>query len=182
MIDLTIKGLPTDLEVGGESFPLDTDFRTWIRWVTQAQTDETAGYYIFTGDIPSDPSWVEAALDWASCRSETPKGLDGGPRLFDYTEDAARLVAAFQQCYGIDLTECDMHWWRFRALLDNLPDGTALGQVMRFRAYTKPSQAKDAEHLYYAKMKRAYALPPIMGTAEREAIEIQKEAFGLLKP
>lgn len=183
MIDLRNEGLPVDLEVGGLFYPLDTDFRTWIRWTVQVQTDETAGTYIFTGDVPDDLGWVEKAAEFAACRTETPKDLgSNGPRVFDYIEDGGRIVAAFQQAYGIDLTDCRMHWWRFKALLDNLPEGTALGKVMQYRGYTKPSQAKDAEHQFYLKMKRAYALPPLRTSADAEVIRMQKEAFGRLRP
>lgn len=184
MYDIRKKGLPAELVVGGEPFPIDTDFRTWIRWITQVQRDDFAGAYIFTGRVPDDPEWVRAASDFALCRSDTPRSLgdESSIRTFDYIEDGARVVAAFQQVYGIDLTDADMHWWRFKMLLDNLPDGTALGQVMSFRAYRKPSPGKNAEQEFYARMKRAYSLPPIR-TSEAEAfIAKQREAFGLLKP
>lgn len=183
MYDIRVKGLPTSLEVGGESFPIDTDFRTWVRWVAQVQRDDFAGYYIFTGAVPEGLDWVAAAAEFAACRSDTPRktGDDGG-RIFDYIEDGGRIVAAFQQVYGIDLTDCDMHWWRFKMLLDNLPEGTALGQVMAYRGYRKPSAAKDAEHIYYSRMKRAYALPPLRTSEADEAIRVQKELFGKLRP
>ena len=43
-------------------------------------------------------------------------------------------MAAFQQAYAVDLTEEGLHWWRFRALLEGLPDGTQLRHVMSLRA------------------------------------------------
>lgn len=181
MIDLRDEGLPVGLEVGGLFFPIETDFRVWIRWAIDAQTARKAGSYIFTGDVPDDDRWVEAAAEFAACKTETPHGLpSNGPRVFDYIEDGGRIVAAFQQCYGIDLTDCHMHWWRFRALLDNLPDGTALGKVMQYRGYTKPSREKDAEHQYWSRMKRAYSLPALRTPEDARAIEVQKEAFGRL--
>lgn len=182
MYDIRTKGLPSSITVGGESFPIDTDFRTWIRWVVQVQQDELAGYFIFTGEVPQDPEWVRAAADFAACRSETPRNVGDGDetRIFDYIEDGGRIVAAFQQVYGIDLTECDMHWWRFKMLLDNLPEGTALGQVMGYRAYRKPSESKNAEHEFHARMKRAYSLPPLRTSEAEAAIEQQKALFGKL--
>lgn len=39
----------------------------------------------------------------------------------DYVTDGPAIVAAFQQAYGIDLTTAKLHWWRFKALMSNLP-------------------------------------------------------------
>ena len=44
------------------------------------------------------------------------------------------LITAFWQAYGVDLTRCRMHWWKFLALLRHLPPESELMRVIRLRA------------------------------------------------
>lgn len=75
-----------------------------------------------------------------------PEAKSGAPgeRLLDYERDLDAVYAAFLQAYGLDLYAPgpdgralvhSLHWWRFLALADNLPDGTRLTDfLMRYRA------------------------------------------------
>ncbi|MFR5372250.1 MAG: Gp15 family bacteriophage protein [Faecalibacterium prausnitzii] len=51
----------------------------------------------------------------------------------DYVTDGPAIVAAFQQAYCIDLTRARLHWWRFKALMSNLPEETQLVKIVGFR-------------------------------------------------
>lgn len=51
----------------------------------------------------------------------------------DYVTDGPTIVAAFQQAYGIDLTRARLHWWRFKALMSNLPEETQLAKIYHLR-------------------------------------------------
>lgn len=185
-IDLRSKTLPDSIVVDGERFYIDTDFRTWISWGVAAEREEIALYDIFVGRVPDGESWVEQAVEFFECKTETPRLVSGerSERVLDYIEDGARIVAAFQQVYGIDLLDggLSMHWWRFRALLDNLPRGTALGEVIGFRSWKKPSEKYDrnADNDMHARMKRAYRLPEIKRAGDDRVLTWQQEAFGLL--
>ena len=85
---------------------------------------------------------VRAITGFTSCgRGGVRGGTDGRETLprsepvFDFTQDAERIYAAFLQTYGIDL--CDpsvrLHFWKFMALLRNLPRDTEFMQTVNLR-------------------------------------------------
>lgn len=65
-------------------------------------------------------------------------------RHFSFSQDAEYIYAAFQQTYGIDLLaeQGQMHWLRFMALFNGLPDDTIFRQIVELRA-KDPSEIKD---------------------------------------
>nr|DAY80992.1 MAG TPA: hypothetical protein [Caudoviricetes sp.] len=78
-------------------------------------------------------------------------------RLVDYDIDQWRIYADFLQCYHIDLSTVDMHWWMFNGLLWNMPyKMSSFMQVIEIRQKTidaKMSKAekeaiKSAKHIY----------------------------------
>lgn len=83
---------------------------------------------------------------------DLPTQKPTGKPTFSYWQDSRHLIAAFQQAYGIDLTKEDLHWWRFRALLEGLPDSTRLAQVMQIRAEKPRVKASQEER---AALKKA---------------------------
>ena len=99
--------------------------------------------------------------------------LDGNPIplkkkkeeiYFSFKHDAEFIYASFMQTYGIDLMEQQgiLHWDKFKALLQGLPDGTKLSQVMDIRRRELPSgkdkySRKEREQLI--DLKKRYKLP-----------------------
>ena len=81
-------------------------------------------------------------------------------RAYDLAYDASCIYAAFRQAYQIDLMEVSyLHWWAFLALLENLPDSTAMAQRMQLRAMdvSKVKDKKMQEH--YKALQKQVALP-----------------------
>ena len=68
------------------------------------------------------------------------------------------IYAAFLSEYGIDLQDVeDLHWWKFSALFDALPDDTKIKQVMRIRGMdTSGLKKKEIKRLN--DLKKYYAL------------------------
>lgn len=89
---------------------------------------------------------IELVGEFLRCNDpDLPSQKSTGKPTFSYWQDARHLVAAFQQAYGIDLTKDDLHWWRFRALLEGLPDSTRLAQIMQIRAEKPRVKASQEE-------------------------------------
>lgn len=85
-----------------------------------------------------------------------------GPVSISFSVDADRIIAAFWQAYGIDLTKERLHWWVFVALLDNLPDDTRMMQVAHIRTRPLPAPNMYNKELRAAliRAKAAVALKP----------------------
>lgn len=81
--------------------------------------------------------------------------------LYSINFDAEYIFASFMQAYDIDLIEQQgqLHWFKFKALLAGLPEGTKFQQVMSIRSWEKPSKSKDAHETQMKKLQRIYALP-----------------------
>lgn len=179
MIDLRESGLPTALEVDGEAFPIDVDFRTWIRFAKDLEDSGVARYYIFTEDVPTGRSWVPVAVAFLESKCETPRATGRrAPRVIDYVEDGERIVASFQSAYGIDLTDpsTKMHWHRFSALLRGLPEDTCMSRVIGYRSWQKSSRKHED---VMRELRERYRLPE-PGELERRAavLELADEIFG----
>jgi len=79
-----------------------------------------------------------------------------------FTHDAEYIYASFMQAYGIDLIEEQgkLHWVKFKALLDGLPDDTKFRQVIDIRMRKLPTGKGTAdERKSLLALKKAYALP-----------------------
>ena len=89
-------------------------------------------------------------------------------QIFSYEHDADYIYAAFVQQYGIDLTECKLHWWKFKALFAGLTGSTKIREIMEIRA-TDISHIKDKERRsHMIKLQDAYALPDMRSEEEKE--------------
>lgn len=102
--------------------------------------------------------------------------------LFDYETDAAYLVAAFQQVYGIDLTADRVHWWRFRALFSALPEDTRLSQIIEIRRKDLSKISDPEMRQRYEQLQEIYALPQeLKGGAPRIATVAEHNAAFLAR-
>lgn len=181
MIDLRNAKLPDCLEVDGEFFDINTDFRVWLRFGTMLEEDGKAWYGIFSGDVPSGDEWARVAIEFYNDKNDTPK-IDGsggsGDRAVDFILDGEYIAAAFQQAYGIDLTNpsTTMHWHRFMALFRGLPEDTMMSNIMGYRTWRK-SKKKHDERM--RELKRMWRLPDKSAEAEKERVlKLFNEMYG----
>lgn len=163
-------GLPETID-GVAIYP---DYRNMIRFEqildddALSDTEKTVlGVKQLFEELP--PDGFERAVDrlkWFYSRGKAipPEGAQQSGkkavRAYDLTCDASCIYAAFRQAYQIDLTEISyLHWWAFLALLENLPDSTAMAQRMQLRAMdvSKVKDKKMREH--YKALQKQVALP-----------------------
>lgn len=167
MIDLRIKGLPNSIEsLKGEPIFINTDFRVWIRfWKDLEQfkyhiIDEVDCSYLFLDEPPIIDEHILNQLELFMYNpSSTPKSESSEQKTLDYVEDGEYIYSAFMQLYGIDLTECDLHWHKFQALANNIVgDSTLWGYARSMRGYEKPSKNHTQEKACQ-RAKEAWAFP-----------------------
>ena len=93
---------------------------------------------------------------------------DGSQNIvFDYREDSELIYSAFMQTYGIDLIEEQgkLHWLKFRAMLNGLPENTRLSKVIGYRGYD-PNNEKKSHKQQMLYLKRIHQLPNELNEGE----------------
>lgn len=164
MIDLSIKGLPNSIEVAGKPFLLDTDFRSWLKVDKEIRkkdfnlTDIAFVIHDITllDLIENQQEFTTKLLEFYVNPNSTPNITTSNSNdiLVDYEEDGEYIYASFLQAYGIDLTECDLHWHKFLALFRSLPDSTIMRNIIGYRGYKKENKKNP-----YEEYKKIWTLP-----------------------
>lgn len=159
MINLMTKGLPDTVSIGGGSFRVKTDFRAWMhfcnlfeKWDKKTNLNVS---FIFEKEIPAldTQEAIQAVLRFAYPSTVVPKNTESSEvRILDYEYDADYIYSAFLGQYGIDLAESDIHWHKFRALLNGLNSSTKLHEIIRYRCY----EGKDKD---YIRLRSMWELP-----------------------
>ncbi len=185
MMDFCLIADSPPRRVPGTVYALtDPDYRHMVRFeaaMLRAKSDQDARLPIqialaaLFGSIVQRPPDVKEAFDallwfYRGGRPEQPKDAppDRAPLAYDYILDGPLIAAAFQQVYNIDLTDpaTRLHWWRFQALLQGLPDGCQFTQVVGWRT-ADLSGMKGKQLTFYQGMKRRFALPEDLGKGEK---------------
>lgn len=174
-------GLPETID----GVPIYADYRNMIRFeqildddsLTDVQKTMLGVSQLFDELPPGGLERAVERLQWFYSRGKAASeedGQQGGKktvRAYDLTYDAdtSCIYAAFRQAYQIDLTEIPyLHWWAFLALLENLPDSTAMAQRMQLRTMdvSKVKDKKMREH--YKALQKQVALPAKVAARPRK--------------
>lgn len=117
---------------------------------------------------------LQAVYDTQVKVPDRPQVRKTSRRVLDFELDGEYIYASFMQAYGIDLIreQGKLHWKKFFALFDGLPDDTKIKQVMRIRAADLPSPNKynQEEIRNLIELKSYYALP-VVGGGGQEGVE-----------
>ena len=160
-----MNSYPEYVQVDGQQFKLDTDFRTGLKCFEVINDPDISDYerslaviYLLLDDLPENVNF-EKLMDvlkvYLSCGRKDDNSGSGGKKDMDLNEDENYIVSSFMHDYGIDLTRpLQMHWWRFIALLDGLSSECILSRIRDIRtcdlndykgkARTRMAKAKEA--------------------------------------
>lgn len=186
-MNLLIDGAPETVYIGSLKYKINSDFRTCLLFEELIKNDNLSKedkIYI-TIKLFFDNQYIddfEKALDkimwFYSCGRETKKVEDGGYKpIFSFEDDDIFVYAAFREVYNIDLTFEKLHWWKFKALFESIPDDVQLSKIMSYRAIKINKDMTESEKKFYRNMKKLYALPDNRTQEEKEADFI--DALGL---
>lgn len=157
MLNVLYEKFPEHVIVHGIRYPIETDFREWIRF-SELVEDDSVPWQIkvelmlrwYCVDVPDD---LEAAIyalgDFLAARNlygaDEIIESDKKEPVFSFSDDAGCIYSAFIDCYGIDLQRIPhMHWWKFKTLFDGLPHNTEIKQRIMYRS-TDANSIKDKE-------------------------------------
>lgn len=163
--NVVLDPLPSGLKSGGRFYPAHTDFRRVLSYlrIIENEEDEDRGWLSvacffddITGvDMDDLQAWLESFL---LCGEERQEDGVKQQKVFDILKDFNFIYAGFMQAYGINLREVTMHWFTFMALLDGLPSGTKLSDVMSIRSKKIENWMKPEDVREISRMKQLYSL------------------------
>jgi hypothetical protein len=150
---------PTKVRIGDKEYPINTDFRVAIECDAIAK-DETIGdykraliiIYKLFGDKGLDDEenhckLLELGQKYLLCGQEPIEDKDKEEPDMDFEQDMDYIEASFMSDYNIDLTNTEMHWYKFYNLINGLSNSEIgncciLNRVRNLRTYDT-SQIKD---------------------------------------
>lgn len=139
--------LPHSLNIHGVEYPIDTDFRTILRYDEELKNVEESleGIgrclkMVFIDRLPMDPEETVRQMTWfihggkVEGKRHRPSrkvlGINANTP-FDFHEDGEMIYSAFRRndVYGLDLREVPyLHWWEFLAMVNDLPEDVQLSR------------------------------------------------------
>lgn len=155
--------LPKTVNVLGSDTPIRTDFRTWLEVGEILRSDmspERKAANVISLSYPEPASPVGAAFGAALAfyyAGFSRYGSGGKPALYSADFDGRVIYSGFMKCYGIDLSESDMHWHAFAPLMCEL-SGCNFSEILAVRSMDLSNIPGDRAKKY-AEQKRRFMLP-----------------------
>lgn len=175
MINIITDDLPSGVLINGINVPFCPDHKSCIRAVS-ALVDDTevdeqdAAYKALNAFYAMVPETVEidtlfsAMLDFLSgppvpvLPGQRGKCGENVAPMYSFLYDQQMIFAAFMQQYHIDLTEKTLHWWKFKALLNNLT-GNPMAEVMCIRSAEETPDMDNKERKRVRENRKHWAVP-----------------------
>lgn len=155
--------LPQGVQVGKRFYKLDFDFRNVLKMMDILSQDDLipeAREYRALKCLTRKPKNVHAVMSAVrKLLFDRPPSKDA-QKVTDFEQDAGLIRAAFRQAYGIDLFTEKLHWFAFRELLNNIPEGNRYSEVIGIRVRPMPKATKynQEEREWLLKAKADVAL------------------------
>lgn len=167
------------VRIGEENYKINTDFKTWIE-IEHLFFDKTRGSAERLAEIlalayptlPPNPFEAVEGVIWfySGGREHSSSSSHKNVETYDLKEDFDYIWGAFLSQFQIDLTECSLHWWKFRALLLCLSDDCRFSKIVGYRSVDL-SKIKDKDQKkFYQRMKKKFRLS---GYSQEESMEEQ---------
>lgn len=184
-----MKTYPKFIEVDNKRYPLNTSYKIALRCLEIIEDENIndterslAIIYLLLGDIPKsiDLERIQRLLvRYLQCGKENtePNQNNAQEKDMDFIQDEKYIISSFMYDYKIDLSQEDMHWWKFIDLLDGLSSESILSRVRDIRTMdlTPYKDPKTRERLI--KAKQQVALKHKRTKEEQEAIDAFEALF-----
>lgn len=179
---------PTKVKIEDKEYPINTDFRIAIECDNIAKNQDIGTYeralaiiYKLFGDKGLDDKQnheklLELGQKYLLCGKEITDGDKKQEEDMDYIQDMDYIEASFMSDYRIDLSQTEMHWWKFYNLISGLSNSEmgnccVLNRIRNLRTYDT-SQIKDIkERTKIEEAKRQVALKKKEKKLSKEQME-----------
>lgn len=196
MPNMLLDLLPTSIEVGGNFYNIDTNFRTSIEFellmLDEELEDEEKGIRaiaLYLDDVSfinenNVKEVIDEILNFYTCGKNKNSIEDKSDneeennedRIYDFEYDDMLIYAAFLSEYNIDLQDIEyLHWWKFKAMFNSLSDDCKFCKIMGYRAIDLSEIEDSKQKNFYRKMKSIYEIPTKKKMKEKERYEKIRE-------
>ena len=171
MNNFLIEQFPDAIEIDGEVYAVNTDFRVGLQIMADFENPEfdqdEKGYLMLNRlyrDLPDDRDgefYQEAlskATKFLNAGDETGQETEGKPRLYSFDKDARLIYSAISQTHVVDPISNTMHWWRFIALFMDLGADTAFNSMVNLRKRYHEGKLTDEEKKLVARLGNDFLL------------------------
>ena len=181
---------PEYVEIENKKYKINTDFRVAIECNRIAE-DESIGdfervlaiiYTLFGEEGINTPDHYEKLLEMAKKYLSCGKELESRKKEesdMDYIQDMDYIEASFMSDYNIDLSNQEMHWWKFCNLINGLSNSELgnsciLNRIRNIRTLDLSKIKDNKERNRLAKLKEEFALKK--NKSKKKATEKEKES------
>lgn len=170
-----MNNYPEYAKIGDKKYKINTDFRVAIECQSIA-TDESISdyerslaiiYKLFGDDGINDfnnyEKLLEIAIKYLDCGKEIEPSKNNEEPDMDFKQDMDYIEASFMSDYNIDLTNTNMHWWKFYNLINGLSNSEmgnccVLNRVRNLRNYDTKEIKDPKERKKVEEAKKQVAL------------------------
>lgn len=164
------KEPPKSIVLEGIEYPLNTDFRIWIKFekiITSKENDQEKALklveFIKELNLPIAQQTLDELIKFFAGEEEqtslngTANKINNNIKYFDFEQDSIYIYSAFLSQYGIDLTTASLHWWNFKALFQTLNSDCQFCKIIQYRSVNLKDVPKEQKK-FYQEMKERYKL------------------------
>lgn len=187
--DFLANVLPKSVLICGREYQVNWNYRVWMQFDvirSESGDDEKKIIKLLQLCYPEIPENIGEAIDkmlwFYRCGEEGEKEekkqryqrRESTSPAFSFSQDAPYIYAAFKEQYGIDLTECDMHWWKFMALFESLNEDTKMSKIMYYRKASTSGMPKE-RRAFINEMKKLYRIKG--ETGEKKTLQERNQGW-----
>lgn len=169
MGNVLIDLLPTTVEIDGQQYMVDSDFRTCLRIILAFEDTELTSVekqmVMLNNLYPEMPDTIAEAIKqgiWFldGGQAEGNREERSARRVYSFEKDAPYIFSAFRQTHGIDLETIEyLHWWKFLYLFMDLGEDTFFVRLVGLRKRLADGSATKEERKAAREMGAIVELP-----------------------
>lgn len=170
-MNILIDSLPTKIRIEGTEYDIRTDFRISVLFSLLMEDDSLnkkqkvrQALNLYYPVIPINKREAVNKIIWFyRCGNDkchiTKNSKSNNKKIFDYDVDANYIYSAFLSQYGVDLQDIkQLHWWKFKALLEGLKEDNKLSKIIEYRSMDISKIQDKEQRKFYKDMQKKYSL------------------------
>lgn len=174
---------PTYIEYRGK-YTINSDFHIALECIkiindekiTDTERSIAVVTMLFGEKIPVNEDTVELAVKFLQC-GKKKKSLNSPKKDMDFEQDIELIEASFMSDYKLDISEIELHWWKFCNLISGLTSTSALNRIREIRNYDLSTVKDEKSRLKIIEAQQQVALKTKVSKEEQIMIDDFEELF-----